>query len=87
MSKGTPSMGKRTKRNHLLCPRCGHMAYHKQRAECASCAYPEAKKRTRRSEKAKRREHGKKKYIKKVIQKSKTGFRQHPLIMKMQGRE
>ena len=76
-------MGKRHKRNHLLCPRCGNMSYHKQQRKCASCAYPEAKKRTRASEKAKRRLHGKAKYIKKQILKSKTGFKQHPIIMEM----
>lgn len=83
MSKGTPSMGKRIKRNHLLCPRCGHMSYHKQKKMCAACSFPEPKKRNRGSLKAKRREHGKKKYIKRTIKKSLTGFKQHPLIEMM----
>ena len=74
-------MGKKTKRNHLLCPRCGNMSYHKQKKACASCAFPEAKRRTRASYKCRRRLHGKAKYVKSQIEKSKTGFRQHPIIM------
>lgn len=80
-------MGKRTKRNHLLCPRCGNTSYHKQKKMCASCAFPEPKKRTRASYKCVRRLHGKKQYVKRVIQKSITGFKQHPIIMEMQGRK
>jgi len=43
MSKGTPSFGKRNKRNHIQCCRCGNEAYHKQKRSCASCGYPERK--------------------------------------------
>ncbi|ORD95621.1 RL37 [Hepatospora eriocheir] len=82
MTKGTPSFGKRVKRNHLLCPRCGSMSYHKQKMKCSSCAFPEAKRRSPASLKASRRRQGKKTYIKKEIKKSHTGYLQHPILMK-----
>ena len=40
MTKGTPSMGKRsTGKLHLSCRRCGKTAYHMKRGVCASCGY------------------------------------------------
>lgn len=78
MSKGTPSMGKMRIRNHLMCPRCGNMAYHKQIRKCASCAFPEAKRRTPASLKAARRTGqgtGRLRHIKKVQKKFKNGFK------------
>eukprot|EP00178_Gracilaria_changii_P017173 TRINITY_DN49095_c0_g1_i1.p1 TRINITY_DN49095_c0_g1~~TRINITY_DN49095_c0_g1_i1.p1 ORF type:complete len:106 (-),score=8.45 TRINITY_DN49095_c0_g1_i1:2-319(-) len=41
--KGTTSAGRRHKRNHTLCKRCGKHAYHNQKHQCASCGYPEAR--------------------------------------------
>lgn len=39
MVKGTPSMGKRQKRTHTRCRRCGRHSYHATKAYCASCGY------------------------------------------------
>ncbi len=83
MSKGTPSMGKKNKRNHLMCPRCGKMSYHKQKRSCAACAYPEAKKRTPRSLKAYRFKLGKKKYMKKEMKNNKNEHKMHPILQGM----
>ncbi|KAI5179991.1 large subunit ribosomal protein L37e [Nematocida sp. AWRm80] len=52
MTKGTSSFGKRNKRNHIQCIRCGKESFHKQKHECASCGYPERKLRTPGSIKA-----------------------------------
>lgn len=86
MSKGTPSFGKKRVRNHLLCPRCGGMSYHKQLRKCSSCAFPEAKRRTPRSLKAQRRTGqgtGRMRYLKKINKKAKNGFKQHPLLSEL----
>ncbi|KAI5149819.1 large subunit ribosomal protein L37e [Enteropsectra breve] len=83
MSKGTPSMGKKNKRNHLMCPRCGNMAYHKQKRACASCAFPEAKKRTPASLKAARRTGqgvGNMKYMKREMKRAKAGHKGNPIL-------
>jgi large subunit ribosomal protein L37e len=37
--KGSPSMGKRQKKSHVLCGRCGKRAYHMRDSECASCGF------------------------------------------------
>jgi large subunit ribosomal protein L37e len=39
MTKGTPSMGKRNKKTHFICRRCGKHAYHIRHKECASCGF------------------------------------------------
>ncbi|MDH4122465.1 MAG: 50S ribosomal protein L37e [Thermoplasmata archaeon] len=40
MSKGTPSMGKKSsKKSHIICRRCGKHAFHVRRGICASCGY------------------------------------------------
>ena len=39
MSKGTPSRGKRQKKTHIPCRRCGKRAYHIRKKKCASCGY------------------------------------------------
>ncbi len=39
MTKGTPSFGKRNKRSHILCRRCGQRSYHVKHKECASCGF------------------------------------------------
>jgi large subunit ribosomal protein L37e len=40
MSKGTPSMGKMSKKKtHIRCRRCGRHSYHAKRRICASCGF------------------------------------------------
>ena len=40
MSKGTPSMGKRSKgKSHIICRRCGRHSFSISRDRCASCGY------------------------------------------------
>ena len=43
MAKGTPSMGRRNKRTHTACRRCGRHSYHKRLKKCSACGYPRAK--------------------------------------------
>merc|ERR1711924_191259 len=37
---GTPAMGKRHKKTHGICLRCGKRSFHYQKKTCASCGYP-----------------------------------------------
>ncbi|MHC1626664.1 MAG: 50S ribosomal protein L37e [Methanoculleaceae archaeon] len=39
MSKGTPSLGKRQKRTHIACRRCGRISYHLRHKVCSSCGF------------------------------------------------
>ncbi|MBD3313069.1 50S ribosomal protein L37e [Candidatus Woesearchaeota archaeon] len=40
MTKGTPSMGKKSgKKTHIHCRRCGKRTYHKSHKVCSSCGY------------------------------------------------
>ncbi|MFH1590633.1 MAG: 50S ribosomal protein L37e [archaeon] len=40
MTKGTPSMGKRSgKKSHIYCRRCGKKSYHMRDSVCSSCGY------------------------------------------------
>ncbi len=40
MTKGTPSMGRRSSRStHIICRRCGRHSYHKRHRVCASCGF------------------------------------------------
>lgn len=39
MSKGTPSMGKRNRKTHIICRRCGKHSYHVRKKNCASCGF------------------------------------------------
>ena len=39
MSKGTPSYGKRNRKTHITCRRCGKHSYHARHAKCASCGF------------------------------------------------
>jgi len=40
MTKGTPSMGRKSgKKTHIYCRRCGRHTYHKSRNICSSCGY------------------------------------------------
>lgn len=44
-TKGTYSFGRRNRKSHTLCVRCGKHAYNIQKSRCASCAFPAAKMR------------------------------------------
>jgi large subunit ribosomal protein L37e len=48
MSKGTPSMGRKSgKKTHIACRRCGNRTYHVKNKVCSSCNYGKsAKKRS-----------------------------------------
>ncbi|MCF7872219.1 50S ribosomal protein L37e [Candidatus Woesearchaeota archaeon] len=40
MSKGTPSMGKKSgKKTHIACRRCGAITYHARKKVCSSCGF------------------------------------------------
>jgi len=39
VGKGTPSMGKRQKRSHVLCRRCGKRSYNIRLRACSKCGY------------------------------------------------
>ena len=39
MTKGTPSMGKRNKTNHVMCRRCGKRAFHVSKRVCSACGF------------------------------------------------
>jgi len=43
MSKGTPSFGKRNKKLHVVCRRCGHKSYHVSKRVCAKCGFGKSK--------------------------------------------
>lgn len=43
MVKGTPSFGKRNKRVHIRCRRCGKVAFHISKRRCAACGFGETK--------------------------------------------
>jgi len=46
MTKGTPSMGKKSgKKLHIICRRCGKHSYHMKKKVCSSCGYGKSKKR------------------------------------------
>jgi large subunit ribosomal protein L37e len=45
MTKGTPSMGKKSgKRTTIPCRRCGKASYHKIKRKCSSCGFGESSK-------------------------------------------
>lgn len=40
MTKGTPSMGKKSgKKNYIKCRRCGRTSYHVKDKKCSSCGF------------------------------------------------
>ena len=43
MTKGTSSFGMRRNKTHTLCRRCGKVAFHIQKKQCAPCGFPAAK--------------------------------------------
>ncbi|MEM3587061.1 MAG: 50S ribosomal protein L37e [Candidatus Jordarchaeaceae archaeon] len=44
MTKGTPSMGKKNKKTHIRCRRCGKHSYNITKKYCAACGYGRSKK-------------------------------------------
>ncbi|NOX71513.1 MAG: 50S ribosomal protein L37e [Candidatus Micrarchaeota archaeon] len=44
MSKGTPSMGKKNKKTHILCRRCGNPTYHATKKVCVKCGFGKSSK-------------------------------------------
>jgi len=45
MTKGTPSMGKKSgKKTHIRCKRCGKHSYHIRKKRCSKCGYGKSKK-------------------------------------------
>ena len=43
-SKGTAAFGKRQKKTHIRCRRCGNHAYHVRKGVCSKCGYGKSKK-------------------------------------------
>ena len=39
MTKGTPSQGKRQKRVHVVCRRCGKVSFNYAKKTCAACGF------------------------------------------------
>mmetsp|Transcript_7308 Transcript_7308/g.15186 ORF Transcript_7308/g.15186 Transcript_7308/m.15186 type:complete len:96 (-) Transcript_7308:45-332(-) len=80
MGDGTPAMGKRHKKTHGLCPRCGKRSYHLQNKRCAACGFPATKIRSYNwSKKSKRRRApgtGRMSYVKHIGRRFKNGFRE-----------
>ncbi len=79
-TKGTTSFGKRHTKTHTACRRCGKVSFHRQKKQCASCAYPEAKIRHFEwGQKAKRRRTtgtGRTQHLKDLPRRFKNGFRE-----------
>lgn len=44
MSKGTPSFGKKKKKTHGICRRCGKKAFNRSKGYCAACGFGRTKK-------------------------------------------
>ena len=44
MAKGTPSMGKRNKKTHIICRRCGRHSYHVRQKVCSACGFGKSSK-------------------------------------------
>jgi len=43
MAKGTPSMGKKNKKLHIHCRRCGKKSYHIKKKVCSACGFGKSK--------------------------------------------
>ena len=39
MTKGTPSFGKKNKKTHIICRRCGKRSYHARDKKCSACGF------------------------------------------------
>ncbi|MBL7206789.1 MAG: 50S ribosomal protein L37e [Candidatus Aenigmarchaeota archaeon] len=44
MTKGTPSFGKKNKKSHVLCRRCGNHSYSFKKKSCSKCGFGKSKK-------------------------------------------
>ncbi len=44
MAKGTPSFGKKNKKTHIVCRRCGKRSYHVRDKFCSACGFGKSKK-------------------------------------------
>jgi large subunit ribosomal protein L37e len=44
MTKGTPSFGKKNKKTHIICRRCGRHSYHVRDKNCAACGFGKSSK-------------------------------------------
>ena len=52
--KGTPSMGKKNKKTHIRCRRCGKNSYHVRKKVCASCGFGKSSKIRKKKKKKKK---------------------------------
>jgi len=43
MGDGTAAMGKRQKKTHIRCRRCGKVSFHVSKRYCASCGFGRSK--------------------------------------------
>ena len=39
VGKGTPSFGKKNKKVHIICRRCGRRSYHIREKACSACGF------------------------------------------------
>merc|ERR1712087_999102 len=80
MGDGTPAMGKRHKKTHGLCVRCGKRSFHLQKKTCAACGYPAKKIRSYQWAHKSQCRHapgtGRMKYLKTLPRRFKNGFRE-----------
>nr|7QCA_LJJ Chain LJJ, eL37 LJJ [Spraguea lophii 42_110]7QJH_KJJ Chain KJJ, eL37 [Spraguea lophii 42_110]7QJH_LJJ Chain LJJ, eL37 [Spraguea lophii 42_110]8BR3_LJJ Chain LJJ, eL37 [Spraguea lophii 42_110]8P5D_LJJ Chain LJJ, eL37 [Spraguea lophii 42_110]8P60_KJJ Chain KJJ, 60S ribosomal protein L37 [Spraguea lophii 42_110]8P60_LJJ Chain LJJ, 60S ribosomal protein L37 [Spraguea lophii 42_110] len=89
MSKGTPSNGKKNKRNHTTCCRCGSVSFHKQKGKCSSCAYPEKKMKKMQNRKAmlkKTTGTGKMRHMKKERISRRAGYPGNPILKEIRNK-
>eukprot|EP00438_Fugacium_kawagutii_P002919 Skav230086 [mRNA] locus=scaffold2569:375836:384194:- [translate_table: standard] len=71
-----PAMGKRHKKTHGLCPRCGKRSYHIQNKRCAACGFPAKKIRSYNWSKKATRGTSAWWYVKHIGRRFKNGFRE-----------
>jgi len=45
MTTGTSSQGKKNKKVHVTCRRCGEASYHRKKKVCSSCGFGKSSKR------------------------------------------
>jgi len=45
MTDGTAAQGKKNKKKHVKCRRCGEASYHVTKKECSSCGFGKSAKR------------------------------------------
>jgi large subunit ribosomal protein L37e len=43
MTKGTPSFGRKNKKLHIACRRCGRHSYHITKKVCSACGFGKSK--------------------------------------------